>query len=79
MGGYWGAGDHGTEKERGHVTKVTKCGKRERESLRVFYASETLADGREMGEGKRPQTKLGVVLPRKAGCSLGRPESDHLP
>lgn len=60
MGGYWGSGDHGTEKERGHITKSVLCGKRARESL---------TDGREVGEGRGPQTNVVLVFLRKAGWS----------
>lgn len=50
---------------------------REGGDLRMFNAPETLAGDWEVGEGKKPQTKPSLVLPRKAGSSLGRPESDQ--
>lgn len=70
-------GAHGTEKERGHVIKGMMSGKREREGQRISSAPETLAGGREIGEGRRLQTKPGLVLPGEAGCSLGWLESDQ--
>ena len=61
----------------GAHTKGVMCGEREREGLRICSAPETMAGGREVGEGRRRGQKPSLGLPRKAGPSLGRPESDH--
>lgn len=57
--------DHGTEKDRRHVTKGMMRGKREKKGLRIFSALESPAGGREMEKREDHRPDLVWSFPGK--------------